>query len=631
MQFEVPLELNLSKHLDDLQVNGANFIGPGPYLTEGWTGQASFSLLDLDFGDGSRWRATYAAWRADTSHSSKRPRLLHYVALVPGLPAGFQRQTFDHGRVLLTLCGGAMTAALKELRFEADRVVLPLGSPAVQPAGAAFNWDIWAVKLLARCCRRGTRLHLEASASVAVPELDAILTLFRSQGFELTQHIGGAGVGRVNGSLTGASPNTGDNTFAQGIYNPRWTPKNRRNALQDPLSVPLALPTTHRRCIVIGAGLAGASCAFALALRGWAVQVIDAHLQPAMGASSLPAGLLVAHTSADDSPRSRMSRAGLHLTVEQSRRLLVEGQDWQASGVLTLKPGVPPERHAGAAWVKPAALIQAWLAAPGIEFTGGVTVAALRCTPVRAVERVGVHVGLPPGLPAGVLGAQRRAGSDVAPVVEPVLKGVAQHDPSDSAQGHPSEMQAPMWEVLDSHGRVIASAPLIVVAAAGRSTALLQASHGAQLSAFGPLTDVPGQVSWGLQREGDLDWMPPGPVNGLGSFLPNVPGVRGCGVRQLLAIRKIEPWRRPRTPAPGWPLPPLKMPCSRWTKPSRIKAISPACSNCCPAPQRNCRGVLKRATSTPGAAYVAPRPIACRSSKRLHPACGSTPVMVRAG
>jgi glycerol-3-phosphate acyltransferase PlsX len=55
------------------------------------------------------------------------------------------------------------------------------------------------------------------------------------------------------------------------------------------------------------------------------VEVVDAAPAPAAGASGLPAGLLVPQHSRDDATRSRLSRAGVRLTLQWCRRLLREG------------------------------------------------------------------------------------------------------------------------------------------------------------------------------------------------------------------------------------------------------------------------------------------------------------------
>jgi len=158
---------------------------------------------------------------------------------------------------------------------------------------------------------------------------------------------------------------------------------------------------------VVGSGLAGAAVAASLARRGWRVSVLDESDAPAAGASSLPAGLLAPHFSVDDNLLSRLSRSGVRATVQQARTLLRHGEDWQASGVLEhrvhdsaddprrlaastpeaaqdwsrpadaqqktaalLDAGSVAYWHQQGGWIKPAALVQAWLAQPGISWRG---------------------------------------------------------------------------------------------------------------------------------------------------------------------------------------------------------------------------------------------------------------------
>jgi len=197
---------------------------------------------------------------------------------------------------------------------------------------------------------------------------------------------------------------------------------------------------TARRCVVIGGGIAGASVAASLARRGWQVQVLDAAAQPAAGASGLPAGLFAPHVSPDDAILSRLTRAGVQATLHQAAALLKRGEDWDASGVLEhgvkgarrlpvvdtgSRPATAQERaiaglcadapalwHTHAGWLKPARLVQALLAQPGIEWRGLCAVARL-------------------------------------------------------------ERHADGWHVQDAHGQRLADAPLVVVAAGPHSAGLL--------------------------------------------------------------------------------------------------------------------------------------------------------------
>lgn len=162
---------------------------------------------------------------------------------------------------------------------------------------------------------------------------------------------------------------------------------------------------TPSHCIVIGGGLAGASAAASLARRGWQVTVIDRAPEPATGASGLPAGLFAPHVSPDDAPLSRLTRAGLRATRQWAQALLTEDVDWSPSGVLEhcvekkrrlpsgldaawsapasadqrAAAGVPLDApalwHASGGWLRPARLVAALLAQPGVLWRGGVQVA----------------------------------------------------------------------------------------------------------------------------------------------------------------------------------------------------------------------------------------------------------------
>lgn len=163
---------------------------------------------------------------------------------------------------------------------------------------------------------------------------------------------------------------------------------------------------------MIGGGLAGASAAAALAARGWQVQVLDAAEQPASGASALPAGLMAPHLSVDDNLLSQLSRHGVRTTWQHAQSLLRAGIDWNPSGTLEhrvksrrgvaplargdddghrdaspaqrtaagLGDEAPAVWHPRAAWIRPAALVRAWLHHPAITWRGGLRVARLHRT-----------------------------------------------------------------------------------------------------------------------------------------------------------------------------------------------------------------------------------------------------------
>ncbi len=546
-------------------------------LPGAWSNQAAWRILDTGFQGGANFLTVWAAWLADPL----RPNLLHYVAIATGAPdldraaaapvsglrglakllagqcfgllPGFHRLAFEQGRVLLTLCIGDLKVMLREQRIVADSVFV-VARDAIPDANHDFAaWDTWAVKSLARCCRRGTRL----SCGQMTPSLQGALS---QSGFAMRQTAPVDGHGEA---------------IYSGIYNPHWEPKTSRR--QSRLNAP-----KPGSCVVVGAGLAGASVAQALARRGWQVQVLDAANAPAAGASGLPVGLMVPHVSADDSPRSRLSRAGIRLMLQQARAHLVQGLDWGATGVLERRTsgatGLPPTWpaegmawsrpcntlladtpwgsglrspapalwHACAAWIKPAQLVKAWLAQPGVQFQGGSCVA---------------HI--------------RREGD--------------------------------VWVLRDAANKALASANLVVLAAAGGGTALLNQLYAdssadlctgmgkhanawaSELASALPhvptLNAVAGQISWALQRPADASALPPYPVNGLGSLVAHVPvrvpDLMAADTGQSAQDRPADAmaWFAGATYETPWASGPTSIEEQHSANHARLQALLPACAN----------------------------------------------------
>ena len=314
---------------------------PDPAAASAWT------VLDTAFGSGTAFLATCQQWR----DNPQRAVMLHYVGVLStpapavwppelgghcdGLGAGFHRITFDGGHISLTLCIGPLQAMLSEQSMRADLVFL---------SGADKAWDKWSIKALARQCRRDARVVMSGANSLPAGALE-------EAGFR-------------------AQADLPRNAVPKYTFDPRWNLSTSRK--------PSIAAATPGHCAVIGAGLAGASVAHALALRGWRVSVLDRHAAAAGGASGLPVGLVVPHVSVDDSPRSRLSRSGTRLMLAHARQLLTDGSDWSHTGVLEKR--ALPERdlwHPMAGWIKPAHIVNAWLQHPAIRFLGHSDVACI--------------------------------------------------------------------------------------------------------------------------------------------------------------------------------------------------------------------------------------------------------------
>ncbi len=455
-------------------------------LPQAWAGLPQWRILETGFGFGLNFLVTWAAWRADP----ERPALLHFVSteawpvgagdllratsthpeLAPlaqqlhaqwwGLLPGVHRLSLDGGRVLLTLYVGDTQAMLRQQALTVDAVYLDGFSPQRNPE----IWDAHTLKAVARCCRRGTRL---ATWTIARAVRDALAQC----GFEVTR-------------VPGVPPKR-DNLQAR--FNPRWEP--RTPAPAHPESTPMA----PGDCIVIGGGVAGAATAASLARRGWRVQVLD-QAAPAAGASGLPAGVFAPHVSPDDSLLSRLSRSGVRATLAQARALLREGQDFGQTGVL--------ERHA-ADKSRNKALPTTWAGGPGTEWSQRASEDTLRQAglPADTAANWHPHAGwLRPARLVAVLLAQ---------------PGITwQGDSRVARLQRTGESPGAPWQALDATGRVLAQAPLVVIAAGADSPTLL-ANHW-------PLQALRGQVSVGTYAPGDAP-LAPFPLNGNGNLVPDFP------------------------------------------------------------------------------------------------------------
>jgi tRNA 5-methylaminomethyl-2-thiouridine biosynthesis bifunctional protein len=280
------------------------FLG-GNALAERWRDRDQFVILETGFGLGTNFLATLHAWRTDPG----RPRRLHYVSvekhplagedLVAGsgelrelanelarcwpLPLpGLHRIEFDDGRVVLTLALGDARELIPQLVLGADAIYLDGFAPDRNPE----MWEPALLKAVAHCARPEATL---ATWCTARPVRDAL----QAAGFEVELR---QGFGHKRQMLAAR-------------YAPRYVVRRHE---------PSAAYAGARRAAIVGAGLAGAACADALARRGWQVDVFERGAAVAAGASSLPWGLLHPQFSVDDNILARLSRAG----VAASRRAL---------------------------------------------------------------------------------------------------------------------------------------------------------------------------------------------------------------------------------------------------------------------------------------------------------------------
>ncbi len=426
-------------------------------LPQRWRGRGRFSILQTAFGAGHDFLATWAAWRADAerctqlfvvaierrplrredlarAHAASPLRELahHLVDAWPPATCNLHRREFDSGRVVLLLACGEMSAWVRELVASIDAFGLDVPAPAGDPG----LWDRSVFAMLGR---------LAAPGATAASRSDA--PAFRA---------GLQGAGFQFAAPSGDRLREG--TLAR--YAPQHRPVPPAGRV-----LPAAAPS---HALVIGAGLAGALTARALARSGIACDLIDRHVQPAAEASGNPGGLFHGAVMGHDGPHARLLRACALASEALMHEAMAAGCAGQAGGLLRLesklgvnamraildRQALPPShvqavdaeqatRIAGlplarpawfypsGGWIDPAGLVRHALATPGLRWRGG-----------HAVERLA------------------REGNE--------------------------------WQAIGGDGRVIASAPLVVLANA----------HDALRLAGLPapwLQHRRGQVSWTVQ------------------------------------------------------------------------------------------------------------------------------------
>jgi tRNA 5-methylaminomethyl-2-thiouridine biosynthesis bifunctional protein len=382
---------------DDGAGQARNLLLRGCGLPQAWAGRAAFVVLETGFGSGLNFLATWAAWRADPA----RPSRLHFLAVEnhpfqaedlarlhascpelaalsaellanwPILMPGFHRIALDGGRVQLTLMLGEVADCLPQVSAGVDAFFLD----GFAPDSSATLWPPTVFDELARLARPG-------AAAAARTESAAVCRGLEQAGFAWERYAGNA-------------------------HNPFFLSARFAGSSSAPeLTVP-------RHVVVIGAGVAGAATAHALAERGVSVTVLERAEAMAQGASGNPVGVFRPLVSRDDNRASRLTRAAfLHDLRAWAALPRVE---WSRCGVLhlardaaaaakqqqALADSAPPAGYARwvdldearelanwpvaapgvfyptAGWVVPGSLCRAWLDHPLIHLLTGSVVARI--------------------------------------------------------------------------------------------------------------------------------------------------------------------------------------------------------------------------------------------------------------
>jgi len=442
-----------------------------------WQGRARFVVLETGFGLGNNFLATWDAWKQDPArcgrlvfvsvekHPLRREDLAraHAASPLPELAAqlverwppltsGLHVLGFEGGRVELLLGLGDARGLLRELVLQADAFYLDGFAPARNPD----LWDEWLLKSLAR--------HAAPDATAATWSINRPMRrALASLGFEV--------------ALAPGFANKPEMTVAR--FAPRHAPRHRpqRPAGREPLA------PDARRAVILGAGLAGAACAWALAREGLACTVIDALAGPAQASSGNPAGLFHGTLNPDDGPHARFNRAAALATPSLLTELGLPHQ----SGLLRLET-----RRAPAAMQGAPGYVEVLSAAAASARAGTALAHPAWCYPGGGALDPAAYVRAM----LAASGAELRLGTAVAAL-------------RDAGDG---------WALLDADGGLIASAPLVVLAG----------GHG-QLPLLGDLAEGLVVQRGQLSHLADAPWCPALPIAGEGYAIADGRGGLWCG------------------------------------------------------------------------------------------------------
>ena len=458
------------------------FMG-GNGLPQRWQGRGRFVILETGFGLGNNFLATWSTWLDDPErcdhlifisvekHPLTRDDLsrVHHIDAVdadserrrqlgaqlaaawPTLTPGWHSLRFDapEGQSVSLMLGlGDVATLLPELMASVDAFYLDGFAPAKNP-------DMWAPQRLARLQRLAAPSSTAATWSCARVVRDGLA----QAGFEVSR----------------APVFTGKREMIRAHHAPRYVPPPPPGGLGPP-------PTpTHRHALVIGAGLAGCSAAWALCREGWTVHVLDRQPAPGSETSGNPGGLFHSVLHADDGIHARAHRAAALSAWRVIRQAVNAGVRGSVDGLVRLDAKTNVEEAQ-------ALLQRVGMPQDHVQWLTQDEVAAVLNVPVPSGGWLFHQAGWvhPAGLCDWLLNQARQT----------ALRGGGLAFSGGQVVASLRRSAAGLWQALGPQGELIHEAPHVVLACAHGVSALLQGLPEELACAPLPMSRVRGQVSW---------------------------------------------------------------------------------------------------------------------------------------
>ncbi len=439
----------------------------GNGLPERWRGRAQFTICETGFGLGASFLATWQAWRQDPQRSHR----LHFVSVEahpfhrsdlallyerlpqelqalaqellaswPILVPGIHRLELDQGQVTLTLAFGQAHTMMRELQCHADAFYLD----GFAPRGNPSMWSRTVLGQLVRLAAPGATAASWCCAGQVRRDLASV-------GFEVEKVPGAGG---------------------------KWCTIRAR--LRSHLGRRRPVPSAQGRVLVVGAGLAGAACAWEMARKGVPVLVCDPVLSKGLDASHHGHRLAAISPvfALDDAPLARLSRNAV-LRVWQGWKTLPQAARPRRVGTLVFGQAGNGDAEIQQALAR-LALDPDW-----VHWQDREQASALAGVPL---QRGGLYFPQGMVLDPGALVAHLLD----HPLIECLPERVflrAGHEPG-------------VWQVCNQHGDCLESSNRVVVAAAAQSLSVLPAEL---------LTECLMPRLMAMQRlAGQVSYLPPG-------------------------------------------------------------------------------------------------------------------------
>ncbi|MGB0846722.1 MAG: bifunctional tRNA (5-methylaminomethyl-2-thiouridine)(34)-methyltransferase MnmD/FAD-dependent 5-carboxymethylaminomethyl-2-thiouridine(34) oxidoreductase MnmC [Thiolinea sp.] len=295
----------------------------GNLLPFRWKNKQSFIITETGFGTGLNFLTTWHEWAKNPGECQQ----LHYISIekhplsveilqkllapwpklklysdelirhYPSLLTGMHRLSFDAEKVKLTLCFMDIQSALHELNLQTDCWFLDGFAPAKNPE----MWSQDVMSKLLTLSKPGTTLATYTAASQVRRNLQAA-------GWSVTKRPGFGGKREMLTAILPASD------FPPSSKHLPWFTRPQ-------------IPATRRSATIIGGGIAGCQAAYALAIRGWDVRLIERHTDLAQEASGNPAGIISPKMTSIPGWGERFYRQAFLYTLQQLKQLAAAGHD----------------------------------------------------------------------------------------------------------------------------------------------------------------------------------------------------------------------------------------------------------------------------------------------------------------